>query len=66
MDRIHAATVMCVVNAYKEPVPILAIMDFCSDLRYPAWTREEVEQVGTRALNAIQAMDRPRLLSSRW
>jgi hypothetical protein len=57
---IRSVIVACVVATYEADVPAMAVAEFCDRLRYPEWTREEVEQIGTRALNAVEAMNRPR------
>lgn len=60
MPKLWIATIECTVAAYNEPVPVLAVMNYCAQLKVPDWTPDEVEQIGTRALNAVLTMNRSR------
>jgi len=60
LKLIEHEIISCVVASYNEPLPEFAVVEHCANLHYPEWTREEVEQIGTRALNAVRSMLVPR------
>ena len=56
---IHNAVADCIQNATDDPHPLAVIRRYVQQLIAQGWNQEQAEQVGSRAIVVMNAMNRP-------